>query len=123
MTEENNKNLLGDIASAIVNEPQDLLKIAIINDNYEAGILKNLLIKAKRVHKNRVFQPNYYEGHAITVPVKCDVALIPAFNISKLSITPPPSCVCVKLLHKVNDEIVTNQLDIKQGSTFTINLS
>jgi hypothetical protein len=111
----------------VAGEPLNTLKLAIVADNYDAGILKNLLIKAKRVPKNRIAHIDYYISTALPIPKGCDIAIVSTISsLREFTIMPPASCVEVLIIQQKSNAIAATRLkmiDRMEGTAVTIRLS
>lgn len=120
-------NILQEIASAVVNEPIEFLKLAVVDNNYLAGILKNILIKAKRVTKKRISHIDYYTSAVLSTPKGCDIAIVSTMQgLREFKITPPPSCKVVIILQESSGTVKTTRLNIPdrmEGTPVSLRLS
>ena len=118
---------LQEIASAIAGGLLDSLRVALVDNNYDAGILKTLLIKAKRLNKNRIAHVDYYTSSALPIPKGCDIAIVSLMNgLREFQIVPPPACKNVFLFQSKAEGISSTCLNIsdsKEGMPITIRLS
>ncbi len=116
-----------EMASAIASLSEHALKVAIVNDNYDAGILKNLLIKAKRIHKKRIAHIDYYTSKALPTPKGCDIAIVSTMSsLQEFAIVPPPSCTEIILVQQNIGTIKTTCLNIAdrmEGTAVKLQLS
>ncbi len=116
-----------EMASAIVSLSEHALKVAIVNDNYDAGILTNLLVKAQWVHKKRIAHIDYYTSKAFPTPEECDIAIVSSMSsLQEFSIVPPPSCTEVFLVQQDIGTIKTTCLNIAdrmEGTAIKLQLS
>jgi ABC-type tungstate transport system permease subunit len=115
------------MASAVASEPLNTLKLAVVSDNYDAGILKNLLIKAKHVPKNRIAHIDYYTSTALPIPKGCDIAIVSTMsNLREFMIIPPASCTEILLIQQKSDAVTATRLmmqDRMDGTAVTLRLS
>ncbi len=118
---------LQEMASAITSLSEHVLKVAIVNDNYDAGILKNLLVKAKKIQKKRIAHIDYYTSKALPTPKGCDIAIVSTMSgLQEFAIVPPPSCTELFVVQKVLGSIKTTNLNISdrmEGTTVKLQLS
>jgi hypothetical protein len=118
---------LQEIASAIAGGLPDSLKVALVDNNHDAGVLKTLLIKAKRLNKNRIAHVDYYTSSALQIPKGCDIAIVSLMNgLGEFQIVPPPACRNVSLFQPKAEGISSTSLSIsdrKEGMPITIRLS
>jgi hypothetical protein len=113
MQDDQQTKALQEIASAVVSESPESMKLAVIDDNYIAGILKNLLIKAKRVPKNRITHIDYYTSEVFSTPKGCDIAIVSTMNtLRQFKIIPPTSCKEIVIFQEDNGKVKTTRLNI-----------
>ena len=108
----------------VAGESPESMKLTIVDDNYLAGILKNLLLKAKRIQKNRITHIDYYTSKVFPVPKGCDIAIVSKMiSLSDFKINPPPSCKEVVIFQESDGDLKTTRLAIPQDRMEGIPLS